>query len=163
MRKQTVPTLYTSDVSQYKTPRLNALDSEREMKPASVKTDIEALEVLFKDKTKSGIKAFNSALKVYLDNNSNALLHEAVEQGKKDLVIEILKVNRDSIESTTPQGLSVLHSVIAGVNNKYVIEILLQVKPTLVTPKDASGLTPSFYNTNQEIIAIYYNIMNEML
>ncbi|AFC71601.1 hypothetical protein [Rickettsia australis] len=39
-------------------------------------------------------------------------------------------------------------------------EILL---PTLVTQKDASGPTPSFYNTNKEIIAIYYNIMNEML
>ncbi|AFC71602.1 hypothetical protein [Rickettsia australis] len=58
MRKQTVPILPTSDLSQYKTPSLNSLDSEREMKPASVNSDIEELEVLFKDKTKSGIKAF---------------------------------------------------------------------------------------------------------
>ncbi|GAA5252984.1 ankyrin repeat domain-containing protein [Candidatus Rickettsia kedanie] len=119
--------------------------------------------MLFKDKTKSGIKAFNSVLKVCFEKNSNALLPEAAEQGKKDLVIGILKVNRDSIESTTPQGLSVLHSAIAAVNNKDIIAILLQVKPTLVIQKDASGLTPSFYNTNKAIIAIYYNIMNEML
>lgn len=134
------------------------------MKPASVKSDIEELEVLFKDKTKSGIKAFNSALKVCIENNPTALLHEAAEHGKKDLVIEILKLNPDSINSSTPQGLSVLHSAIAGVdNNKEIIEILLQAKPTLVTQKDASGLTPSFYNTNKEIIAILQHYEGDVI
>ncbi|MFP3012756.1 MAG: ankyrin repeat domain-containing protein [Rickettsia sp.] len=158
MRKQEIPTLPTSDLSQYKTPSLNSPDSEREMKPASVKSDIEELEVLFKDKTKSGIKAFNSALKVCIENNPTALLHEAVEHGKKELVIAILKVNRDSIDSKILQGLSVLHSAIAGVNNKDVIEILLQAEPTLVTKKDASGLTPldysTYYGSRVEIVEI---------
>ncbi|MCX4083352.1 ankyrin repeat domain-containing protein [Rickettsia hoogstraalii] len=158
MRKQKIPTLPTSDLSQYKTPSLNSPDSEREMKPASVKSDIEELEVLFKDKTKSGIKAFNSALKVCIENNPTALLHEATEHGKKELVIAILKVNRDSIDSKTLQGLSVLHSAIAGVNNKDVIEILLQAEPTLVTKKDASGLTPldysTYYGSRVEILEI---------
>ncbi|WP_040257066.1 ankyrin repeat domain-containing protein [Rickettsia hoogstraalii] len=158
MRKQKIPTLPTSDLSQYKTPSLNSPDSEREMKPASVKSDIEELEVLFKDKTKSGIKDFNSALKVCIENNPTALLHEAAEHGKKELVIAILKVNRDSIDSKTLQGLSVLHSAIAGVNNKDVIEILLQAEPTLVTKKDASGLTPldysTYYGSRVEIVEI---------
>ena len=163
MRKQKIPTLPTSDLSQYKTPSLNSPDSDREMKSVSVKSDIEELEKLFEDKTDDGITIFESALKVCIENNSNALLHEAAEQGKKDLVIEILKVNRNSIDSTTPQGLSVLHSAIAGVNNKDVIEILLQAKPTLVTQKDASGLTPSFYNTNKEIIAILQHYERDVI
>lgn len=71
------------------------------------------------------------------------------------MVIEILKVNWDSINSTTPQGLSVLHSAVAGVNNKKeIIEILLNEEPILVTKKDASGLTPSCYNTSKEILKI---------
>ncbi|WP_218460225.1 ankryin [Rickettsia sp. TH2014] len=45
MRKQKIPTLSTSVLSQYKTPSLDSPDSEREMKPASVKSDIEELEV----------------------------------------------------------------------------------------------------------------------
>ncbi|WP_032139399.1 hypothetical protein [Rickettsia tamurae] len=106
MRKQKIPTLLTSDLSQYKTPSLDSPDSEREMKYASVKSDIDELGELFKDKIKDGIAIFNSTLKVCIENNSTALLHEAAEHGKKELVVAILKVNRDSIDSTTPQGLS---------------------------------------------------------
>lgn len=155
MRKEEMPTLPTADLDEYKTSGPDSPDSDVEMKSASVKSDIEELAKLFKDKTKDGIAIFNSALKVCIENNPTALLHEAAEHGKKDLVVEILKVNRDSIDSTNPQGLSVLHSAIAGVNNKKeIIEILLQAKPTLVTQKDASGLTPSRYSTSTEILKI---------
>ena len=155
MIKQKIPTLPTADLDEYKTSGPESPDSDVEMKSASVKSDIEELTKLFKNKTKSGIKAFESALKVCLENNPTALLHEAAEHGKKDLVVEILKVNRESIYSKTPLGLSVLHSAIAGVNNKKeIIEILLQEEPTLVTKKDTSGLTPSRYETSTEILKI---------
>ncbi len=60
MKKQTVPALPTSDLSQYKTPSLNSLDSDKEMKSVSVKSDIEELEKLFEDKTDDGITIFES-------------------------------------------------------------------------------------------------------
>ena len=69
MRKQQIPTLPTSDLNQYKTPNLNSPDSDREMKSASVKSDIEELEKL----SKSVIKAFKSALQVFLESNPNVL------------------------------------------------------------------------------------------
>lgn len=104
---------------------------------------------------------------MYWKYNPNALLHEAAEHGKKELAVEILKVNRDSIDSTTLQGVSVLHSAIAGVSNKEIIEILLQAEPTLVTKKDASGLTPSRYNTSKEILEILqdyeWNVIDQIL
>ncbi|MCC8462081.1 MAG: ankyrin repeat domain-containing protein [Rickettsia endosymbiont of Ecitomorpha arachnoides] len=153
MKKQQIPTLSTSALD--KSPGPDSPDSDIEMKSTSVKSDIDELAKLLKDKTKDGIAIFNSALKVCIENNPNALLHEAAEHGKKKLVIEILKVNRDSINSTTPQGLSVLHSAVAGGNNKKeIIEILLNEEPILVTKKDASGLTPSCYNTSKEILKI---------
>ena len=54
------------------------------MKSTSVKSDIDELAKLLKDKTKDGIAIFNSALKVCIENNPNALLHEAAEHGKKN-------------------------------------------------------------------------------
>ncbi len=127
------------------------------MKPASVKSDIEELEVLFKDKTKSSIKAFNSALKVCIENNPTALLHEAAEHGKKELVIAILKVNRDSIDLRLFRGYRCYIRQLQGLI-KDVIEILLQAEPTLVTTKDASGLTPldysTYYGSRVEIVEI---------
>ncbi|MCC8468069.1 MAG: hypothetical protein LN589_05325 [Rickettsia endosymbiont of Eriopis connexa] len=96
-KKQQMSTLPTADLDEYKTLGLDSPESDIEMKSASVKSDIEELEKLFKDKTKNAIAIFNSALKVCIDNNPNALLHEAAEYGKKELVVEILKVNRDSI------------------------------------------------------------------
>jgi len=163
MSKQQIPTLPTSDLNQYQTPSLNSPGSDREMKSVSVKSDIEELEKLFEDKTKGGIAIFKSALKISLENNPNALLHEAAKHGNKDLVVEILKLNPKSINSITPHGLSVLHSAIAGDNSKEIIEILLMVKPTLVTIKDASGLTPSYYTTSKEIIEILQNYERDVI
>ena len=83
MRKQKIPTLPISDLEKNKIPSLNPPGSEREMKSTSVKSDIDELAKLLKDKTKDGIAIFNSALKVCIENNPNALLHEAAEHGKK--------------------------------------------------------------------------------
>ncbi|BBJ31193.1 hypothetical protein RAS_03020 [Rickettsia asiatica] len=68
MRKQKMSTLPTSDLDKYKTPGPNSPDSDIAMKSASVKSDIEELEQLFKDTTKDGIAIFNSALKVCIEN-----------------------------------------------------------------------------------------------
>jgi len=163
MIKGQIPTLSTSDLNKYKNSGLNSPGSDREMKSASVKSDIEELEKLFKDKTDEGIVIFKSALKVCLENNPNALLHEAAEHGKKDLVLEILKVNIKSINSITSNGFSVLHSVMAGIVNKEIVEILLTVKPTLVITKDESGLTPLEYSNNKEITEILINCKRDVI
>lgn len=81
MKKQQIPTLSTSALD--KSPGSDSPDSDIEMKSTSVKSDIDELAKLLKDKTKDGIAIFNSALKVCIENNPNALLHEAAEHGKK--------------------------------------------------------------------------------
>ena len=79
--KTKIPTLSTSALD--KSPGPGSPDSDIEMKSTSVKSDIDEMAKLLKDKTKDRIAIFNSALKVCIENNPNALLHEAAEHGKK--------------------------------------------------------------------------------
>ncbi len=51
-----------------------------------------------------------------------------------------------------------LHSAVTvGIANKEIIKALLAKNPYLVLIKDASGLTPSYYNTSKEILEILQN------
>ncbi|ABV75849.1 MULTISPECIES: hypothetical protein [spotted fever group] len=56
-----------------------------------------------------------------------------------------------------------LHSAVTGIANKEIIKTLLAKNPYLVMIKDASGLTPSYYNTSKEILEILQNCERDII
>ncbi|KJV61637.1 hypothetical protein [Rickettsia amblyommatis] len=56
-----------------------------------------------------------------------------------------------------------LHSAVTGIANKEIIKALLAKNPYLVMIKDASGLTPSYYNTSKEILEILQNCERDII
>ncbi|WP_392506924.1 hypothetical protein ACE5D9_06610 [Rickettsia sp. 2024-CO-Wats] len=56
-----------------------------------------------------------------------------------------------------------LHSAVTGIANKEIIKALLAKNPYLVMIKDASSLTPSYYNTSKAILEILQNCERDII
>lgn len=88
-------------------------------------------------------------LKIYFEHNtkySQLIFCGAVEQNKKKLVTNILKIKDNLINvKTLPEKYNILHIALLGVAGAKMEKILLQNKPKLIAEEDKEKLTPLMF------------------